>query len=114
MTDNKPVDSTPADAAINRVLEAEQAAQGEIAECRHQALAILREARARARAVSERADRRIGRVHAISDNAVGEALARIAAETDALDGRPELTPALLERLDTAIGTLLDEMLSEGS
>ena len=103
-------DSTAADAAINRVLAAEQTAQQEVAQCRRQALGILREARSRARAVAKRADRRINRVHALSDAAIHRALADISIESQMLSGTPELTPDLAQRLDSAIDRLIGEIL----
>ena len=99
-------DSTAADAAINRVLAAEQTAQQEVAQCRRQALGILREARSRARAVAKRADR----VHALSDAAIHRALADISIESQMLSGTPELTPELAQRLDSAIDRLIGEIL----
>ena len=103
-------DSTAADAAINRVLAAEQAAQQEVAQCRRQALGILRDARSRARAVAKRADRRINRVHALSDAAIHRALADISIDSQMLSGTPELTPELVQRLDSAIDRLIGEIL----
>jgi hypothetical protein len=103
-------DSTAADAAINRVLAAEQTAQQEVAQCRRQALGILREARSRTRAVAKRADRRINRVHALSDAAIHRALADISIDSQMLSGTPELTPDLAQRLDSAIDRLIREIL----
>jgi vacuolar-type H+-ATPase subunit H len=100
-----------ADNAINRVLEAERAAQAEIVECRRQALAILREARARARAVSARADRRTGRIRHLCDQAVERELAAIAVEAHGLATAPRLTPELSARLDKALERLVTEILA---
>lgn len=102
--------STAADAAINRVLAAEQAARQEVARCRRQALGILRQARSRARSVEERADRRINRIHALSDAAIHRALADISIESQMLSVPPELTPELAQRLDSAIDRLIREIL----
>ena len=102
--------SSTADAAINRVLEAEQDAQQEIAQCRVQALRVLREARTRARAVAQRADLRINRIHALCDAAIHRTLADISIESQMLAGPPELTPELAQRLDQAINRLIREIL----
>ena len=101
---------TNADAAINRVLEAEQAAKREVVACRREALLILREARALSRAVVDRADRRINRVHALSDAAIKRTLANIAVEESLLSDSPRLTATLSQRLDAAIERLIEEML----
>ena len=103
--------SNGADAAINRVLAAEQAAKKEIGECRRQALAILREARARSRAVADRADRRINQVHALCDAAIDRTLADIAVEAGTLSDTPELTDTLSGQLDAAIDRLVEEILA---
>ena len=103
-------ESSSADTAINRVLEAEQSAQREVAQCRVQALEVLQESRARARAVAERADQRINRVHAICDAAIHRALKDISIESQMLAGTPELTPELTQRLDDAIDRLIREIL----
>ncbi len=103
-------DSAAADAAINRVLAAEQTAQQEVTQCREQALGILREARSRARAVAEQADRRINRVHALSDAAIHRALADISIGAQMLSGAPEPPPEVAQRLDLAIGRLIREIL----
>ena len=103
-------DSMAADAAINRVLAAEQTTRQEVAQCRRQALASVQRARVRARAVAERADRRINRIHSLSDAAIHHALADIARESRMLSGTPELTAELAQRLDGAIDGLIREML----
>lgn len=103
-------DSGAADAAINRVLEAEQTARQEIAHCRLQALEVLRQARSSARAVTQRADRRINRVHSLSDAAIQRALKDIDIESRMLVGTPELTPDLVQQLDEAIDRLIGEIL----
>jgi len=103
-------DSGAADAAINRVLEAEQTARQEIAQCRRQALKILSQARSRTRAIAQRADRRINRVHALSDTAIQQALKDIDIESRMLAGTPELTPDLAQQLDGAIDRLIGEIL----
>lgn len=103
-------ESTAADAAINRVLAAERAAQQDVSRCHRQALEILHRARSRARAVEERADRRIKRIHTISDAAIHRALADISIESQMLSRSPELTPDLDQRLDSAIDHLIREVL----
>jgi Mg2+ and Co2+ transporter CorA len=110
MTANRSNLFSGADAAINRVLEAEQAAQREIAECRRKALVILREARSTSRALAGRTDRRINRIHALSDSAINRALADIAIETRMLSDTPEMTDALSKQLDAAINRLIEEVL----
>jgi vacuolar-type H+-ATPase subunit H len=99
-----------ADAAINRVLEAERAAQDSIAGCRSNALAILSESRARARAVAERADRRINRLHALSDASLAALREQLQEQARGLSSAPGLTPELSARLDAALDQLLDELL----
>ena len=108
MTTNGGNSSSDADAAINRVLEAERAAKREVAACRREALLILREARARSRALADRTDRRINRVHALSDAAIQRSLASIAIEEGAFSDTPRMTEALSQRLDTAIDGLIEE------
>ncbi len=103
-------DSTAADAAINRVLAAEQAAQQDVTRCRQQALGILRGARSHAHAVEELADRRINQIHTLSDAAIHRALADISIEFQKLSGIPELTPELVQRLDSAVDRLIQEIL----
>ena len=99
-----------ADAAIHRVLEAEQVAIAEVSACRRQALGILQEARSRMRSKANRTDRRINRIHTLCDAAIARELASIAAESATLTGRAELTPRLLGQLDGALARLVDEML----
>jgi vacuolar-type H+-ATPase subunit H len=99
-----------ADVAINAVLGAERAAKAEIEECRRKALAILREARARNRSIMARADRRINRIHELADAAVDRTLEGISADARKLSGAPSMTPALAERLETAIEQLIGELL----
>ncbi len=110
MTANGPNPTSGADAAINRVLEAEQAAKREIAECRGKALAILREARSKSRAVASRTDRRINRVHALSDTGINRSLADIAIQARMLSDTPEMTHILSQQLDAAIDRLIEEIL----
>jgi hypothetical protein len=97
------------DSAINRVLEAEHTARGEIRSARGQALAILREARARARGSGRRADRHIRRAHALCDAALARTLAALAADTAALATPPTLTGDLERRLEAALDRLLEEL-----
>jgi hypothetical protein len=102
--------TSDADAAIERVLEAERAIKREVGECRRQALEILTEARSSARSIARQADRRINRIHTLCDASIQRALAEIATESATLSGRPELTPILRERLDSALRRLVDELL----
>lgn len=99
-----------ADAAINRVLAAEQAAKREIAECRRKALVILRQARSNSRAVANRTDRRINRIHALSDATINRSLEDIAIEARMLSDTPEMTNTLSDKLDGAIARLIEEIL----
>jgi vacuolar-type H+-ATPase subunit H len=101
--------SNTADAAINRVLEAERTAQNEIAACRRDALAILSEARARSRALAERADRRITLLHKRSDNSLKRELTRLRRQARELSAPPKLTPELSASLDKALDLLLREL-----
>jgi vacuolar-type H+-ATPase subunit H len=105
-----PAGDNGADAAIDRVLNAEAAARDGINGCRRQALAILREARSRARAVSQRADRRIGHVRRLSDAALKTRLDAMAEQSRALSDPPRLTAELESRLDEAIERLIGEIL----
>jgi len=105
-----PFDDGNAEAAIDRVLNAEGLAREEINRCRRHALAILRESRSRARIVSQRADRRIGQVRRISDAALKSRLAAIAEQSRPLSDPPCLTRELEAQLDHAIEQLIGEIL----
>jgi vacuolar-type H+-ATPase subunit H len=68
--------SPEVDAAIMRVLAAEQAARAEVERCKRSAEQTLEDAHRRAREIAERAARRAARVHRWTDAAIA---ARVAA-----------------------------------
>ncbi len=68
--------SPEVDAAIMRVLAAEQAARAEVERCKRSAEQTLEDAHRRAREIAERAARRAARVHRWTEAAIA---ARVAA-----------------------------------
>lgn len=67
------------DAAIARVLQAEQAARERVAACEREAVAIVQQAREQARRIAARAAQRTARVHARVATALAARLAEIEA-----------------------------------
>lgn len=104
--------SPDVDAAIMRVLEAEQRARGEIRSCEAQARSIRLAGTARAHAIAERAARRVARVHAWTDAQIASRIAALDAERAQLDAGS--APAdLPDRLNVAVSVLADEVIGAG-
>lgn len=76
--------SPEVDAAISRVLAAEQAARAEVEQCRRDAERTLEDARGRAREIAERAARRAARVHHWTDRAIAARVAALESQRAAL------------------------------
>jgi vacuolar-type H+-ATPase subunit H len=71
-------DRDPMALAIERVLEAERAAEATLASCRQQAEALVAAARERAAAITRRVDTRISRLHAAYLNRISTEVASLA------------------------------------
>jgi vacuolar-type H+-ATPase subunit H len=80
------------DAAIARVLEAEQAARDAVLAAEREAEQLTEEARGRARAIGERCERRIRSVLAVHDAHAAAHIAALDAEAATL-GRPHALDA---------------------
>ena len=103
--------SPDVDAAIMRVLEAEQAARGEVERCKRDADRTVEDAHRRARDITERAARRAARAHHWTDRAIAGRLAELEAQRAALrmpasdEGDGEAIARAVERLaDELTGT----------
>ena len=72
--------SPEVDAAIMRVLAAEQAARAEVERCRRSAEQTLEDAHRRAREIAERAARRTARVHRWTETAIAERVATLESQ----------------------------------
>jgi hypothetical protein len=86
--------SAAASAAMNRVLEAEQAAEQAIAECERQAQALLQAGYARAQRIVSRTDERISLLRMRSSEHVSRQIelrerAELAAEENESAGHPQ-------------------------
>ena len=76
--------SPEVDAAISRVLAAEQAARAEVEQCKRAAERTLEDAHRRAREIAERAARRAARVHHWTDRAIATRIATLESQRAAL------------------------------
>lgn len=72
--------SPEVDAAIMRVLAAEQAARAEVEHCKRRAEQTLEDAHRRAREIAERAARRAARVHRWTDAAIAAGVAALESQ----------------------------------
>lgn len=72
--------SPEVDAAIMRVLAAEQAARAEVERCKRSAEQALEDAHRRAREIAERAARRAARVHRWTDAAIATRVAALESQ----------------------------------
>lgn len=86
--------SAAASAAMNRVLEAEQAAEQAVAKCERQAQALLQAGYARAQRISVRTDERISLLRMRSSEHVSRQIelrerAELAAEENESAGHPQ-------------------------
>lgn len=93
-TDFADEQSAAASAAMNRVLEAEQAAEQAVAECERQAQALLQAGYARAQRIAGRADERISLLRMRCTERVTRQIevrerAELAAQQSASPGHPQ-------------------------
>jgi hypothetical protein len=110
MTNNNADEETAAaSAAMNRVLEAEHAAEQDIADCERQAQALLQAGYARARRITARADERISLLRMRSiDRVTRQIEVMERAERAAQQGlSPEHPQAV--RLDSIVEELVAEL-----
>jgi vacuolar-type H+-ATPase subunit H len=100
--------SPEVDAAIMRVLAAEQAARAEVERCKRSAEQTLEDAHRRAREIAERAARRAARVHRWTDAAIAARVAALESQRAELlrSAGDADTGEVLER---AVGRLADEL-----
>ncbi len=102
-----------ADAAINRVLEAEQRAREAIARCREEAAQRVTEARLRARRIEERADRRVSKLRAACQQWTAAQAAKLLAEAEELRSCPAIDEVRRARLDEVIRRLAAKLTGGG-
>ena len=103
MTEHSP------NSSINRVLQAEVRSRGNIAECRKQALDIVESGRNQARRINLRVDERITAIHARADLSIENKLAELKQEMAALSGEVIFDEKERNRLQTAIESLVQDM-----
>jgi len=99
--------SPEVDAAITRVLAAEQAARAEVEQCKREAERALEEAHRRAREIAERAARRAARVHHWTDRAIVTRVATLESQRAAL-----LKSAQAEDDGSALAWAVDRLADE--
>jgi vacuolar-type H+-ATPase subunit H len=105
-------DQAVAEAAIARVLQAEQDARVAIEQCERDAASLVADARRRSREVAERAEARIARLQARMSAAAARRLEAIEREAAALAADRSPDPALRSRIEGAVAALAAE-LAEG-
>jgi vacuolar-type H+-ATPase subunit H len=104
--------SPEVEAAIMRVLAAEQAARAEVERCKRSADQALEDAHRRAREIAERAARRAARVHRWTETAIAARVAALESQ------RAELLRAAADGDDSralarAVERLADELTGNG-
>ena len=104
-----PEGSAAVDAAINRVLAAEQAARTAVARCGEQARGLRDQAEILAKRITARNERRLGAVQRIADRSVSRALKALVGERAPGTREPVPDAQQMERLQAAVAALLDEM-----
>ncbi len=97
------------DAAIARVVAAEQAAKASIAAAREEAAALAEQSRAAARALADRTQQRIRRLRAAFERQVDGEVAALDAQGRALAGDDAPDAAELERLERAVASLAAQL-----
>lgn len=100
-------ESAAVDAAINRVLAAEEESRAAVERCAEQAAEIVAAAQAQADRIEQRTEERVRRAHRIADQRLEGVWRELAAENGNDDEALELPSA--EELDRAIALLIDEM-----
>jgi hypothetical protein len=98
-----------AEAAMARVLAAEQAARSAIEGARLEAAAIAEQARTEARALAERTQGRIVKARLAFARQLQSELARMEAQACALGGASEPSPEELQRLRRAVPALAEQL-----
>ncbi len=107
-------ESAAADAAIEQVLQAEQAARAAVAQCRTEAEEQLAQARERARRIAERAALRIARVHAFAQARVSSRLNEIERQRADLEASSAAAGADAGHLRAAIERLAAELTTDAT
>jgi vacuolar-type H+-ATPase subunit H len=107
-------DGAQVDAAIARVLQAEQQARERVAACTREASQTVQAAREQARRIAARGARRSARVNAYVNATVQSELARIETERAGLDRDADATSADAGRVQAAIEGLADELTGAAS
>ena len=102
-------DPLSVDAAIMRVLEAEQTARAQVLECAAEAEQIRQSGRATAHQIAERAAERVASVHRIVDAAIRARIAELNRQRDALKQAPEPIAGEPERISLALDRLAAEL-----
>jgi hypothetical protein len=97
------------DAAIARVLAAEQAARRAVEQCEAEARQRVESAQAQARGIAERAARRVARVHRWTDATIAARTTAINAERAALTSADLARPDEARRLADVLQLLADEL-----
>ena len=101
-----------ADAAINRVLDAERKARDAIALCRSNNEQRVEQAQQLARRIDDRADLRIGRIHGLADRSILLAKAGFDERAQRLEHAHTIDPRERQALEAAARQLIDEWLVE--
>jgi vacuolar-type H+-ATPase subunit H len=103
-----------AEAAINRVLEAEQQARAAVARAHRDAAERVTQARLRARRIEERADARASKVRAACQQWSAQRVAQLQAQVEELRTCAPVDEARRARLEAAIERLAAELTGEGT
>lgn len=98
------------DAAVSRLLAAEQAADTAIAESKRRAAALVEEARIRARTIHSRAEVRISRTHVRCLEDTGHRVAQLQAAEREIARRPTLDTSRAGHLEEAVQALADALI----
>ena len=96
---------TPANSAVNRVLEAERLAKQAIEGCRRDAAEVVETARRQARRINERTDARVSAVHIRCDLDIAQRKAEIDAAGRNIPTDVDLNEQDLAKLDEAVEAL---------
>jgi vacuolar-type H+-ATPase subunit H len=107
--DRRPPSDADVDAAISRVLAAEQAAREAIAATERESDALIDAARADARAIGERTERRIRVARERFEAKVEQEVDAIRREAAALETRHVPTADEVARVERAVRTLAAEL-----
>ena len=97
------------DAAIARVLAAEQAARQAVEQCQAEARSRVQAAQTRAHGIAERAARRVARIHRWTDATIAARTEALEAERAALARADPACPDEARRLAEVLQQLADEL-----